>query len=59
MASLRQSPRRKAAVEVAYLTVSRPLRIMMSRISFRLRRSAANEAAEPLRLRRLNKDGPG
>ena len=63
MASLRQSPHRTAAVELVYLTVSRPLRGILRRISLRLRRITTTKAADtppqPLPLRRSNEDGPG
>jgi transposase-like protein len=62
MASLRQSTGRTAAVEMVYLTASRPLRAIFRKIWFSLRpvgaAPAANPLPQPLPLRRSNEDGP-
>jgi transposase-like protein len=63
MASLRQSTGRTAAVEMVYLTVSRPLRTILRKIWLSRRpvgaTHAANPLPQPLPLRRSNEDGPG
>ena len=62
MASLRQSTGRTVAVEMLYLTIFRPLRTILRRISLDFRRGASAVAADappqPLPLRRSNTDGP-
>ena len=63
MGSLRQNTGRTAAVEMVHFMVSRPLRIILRRISLSLHRLGATAAADPppqpLPLRRSNKDAPG
>jgi transposase-like protein len=63
MASLRQNTGRTAAVEMVYLTVSRPLRTIFRKIWLRLRPVGAGHVAnplpQPLPLRRSNEDGSG
>jgi transposase-like protein len=58
MASLRQDAGRTVAGEMIHLTVWRPVRAMLHRISIGLRGSlAAEPLIEPLPLRQSNKDG--
>jgi transposase-like protein len=57
MASLRQEAGRTVAGEMIHLTVGRPVRAMLHRISITLRGSlAAEPLVEPLPLRHSNKD---
>jgi len=59
MASLRQEAGRTVAGEMIHLTVWRPVRAILHRISITLRGSlAAEPLVEPLPPRHSNKDGP-
>jgi transposase-like protein len=59
MASLRREPGRTAAATILQLTVARPLRAILRKMSSGLRRPFAVEPiVQPLPLRRSNEDGP-
>jgi transposase-like protein len=59
MASLRREPAATIAAEMVQVTVSRPLRAILGKISIGLRRFfAMDPLAQPLPLRRSDKNGP-